>query len=49
MKTCSIVGRTGGGEARSLLDGVAEALIARRVASEETLILGSGDDGASVS
>ena len=49
-KTCSIFGRPGGDEARSLLEGVVAALIARRVASgQETLILGSGGGGAPVS
>ena len=49
VKTCSIFGRTDGGEDRSLLEGVVEALIARHAAPGETLILGSGDGGAPAS
>ena len=40
-KICSIFGRTSGGVARSLLEGIVAALIARRAAPGETLILGS--------
>ena len=48
VKTYSIFGRTGGGEERSLLEGIVAALIALRVAPGETLILGSGGGGAPV-
>lgn len=41
--------RSGGGEARSLLEGVVAAIIARRVAPGETMTLGSGGGGAPVS
>ena len=40
MKTCSIFGLTGDGEARSLLEGVVAAIIDRRVALGKTLTLG---------
>ena len=48
VKTCSIFGQTDSGEARSLLEGVVAALIARRVAPEEILILGSGGGGTPI-
>ncbi|XP_037453840.1 uncharacterized protein LOC119324178 [Triticum dicoccoides] len=48
VKTCSIFGRTGGGEDRSLLGGVVGVLIARHAALGETLILGLGGGGAPV-
>ena len=44
----SIFGRTGDGEDRSLLEGVVVAIIARRGAPGETLILGSGGGDAPV-
>ena len=49
VKTCSIFGRTGSGEDRSLLEGVVAAIIARHVAPGKTPILGSGGGGAPVS
>ena len=48
VKTYSIFGRIGDGEDRSLLEGVVAAIIARRVALGETLILGSGGGDAPV-
>ena len=48
VKTCSIFGWTGGGEACSLPEGVVAAIIARRVALGETLTLGSDGGGAPV-
>ena len=49
VKTCSIFGRAGCSEDRSLLEGIVVALIARHAAPGETLILGSGGGGAPAS
>lgn len=49
VKTCSIFRRTGGGEGRSLPEGIVAALIAHRVAPRETLTLMSGGGGPFVS
>ena len=46
VKTCSILGRTGGGVARYLLEGAVAALTGHRVAPKETLTLGLGGGGA---
>ena len=48
VKACSIFRWNGDGEARSLLEGVVAALIARCVAPEEILILGSGGGGTPI-
>lgn len=49
VKICSVFGQAGGGDVRSLLEGIAAVLIVRRVAPGKTLILGSGGGSTLVS